>query len=186
MARKTRQIKKTSVKGTRKSVKTLADPKIQHHHLLLRVELVSCPGEKNKADAQSMIHKIVRDINMKLLAIPHVYYVNTPKYNEGLTAIAPIETSHIAFHFWSRPDRSILHNPDANCLLQFDVYTCGTLSLSQTKKILHHLTSYGPKHIDVSILNRNWGMSLNRHLSWDEQEGSTWVQWLESKRFNGF
>ena len=176
MPRKTRRARKSS---TRKA------PKIQHHHLLLRMELVKCPGPQQKEEAGQLIHKIVRDIDMKLLADPKVYYVEVPRYNEGLTAIAPIETSHIAFHFWLRPDRDILHNPNSNCLLQFDVYTCGSLSLGNVKKIMHHLTQYGPKHVDISILNRNWGLSLNRHLSWDEQEGMSWANYLESKRFNG-
>jgi hypothetical protein len=40
--------------------------------------------------------------------------------NKGLTAIVMIETSHIAFHIWDESDPS---------LLQFDLYTCGSLDL---------------------------------------------------------
>ena len=99
--------------------------KIQHHHMLLRLELQTCPGksEKDKIKISKLIEQIIQDINMKSLAAPHVYYVEYPKYNEGLTGIAPIETSHIAFHFWSRPDQKILHTKKSNCLLEFDIYT---------------------------------------------------------------
>lgn len=121
---------------------------------------------------------------MNLLAAPHVYYLEYPRFNEGLTAIAPIETSHIAFHFWTRPDRKILHNSRANCLLQFDVYTCGSLEIPQVKHVLRHLTGYGPQHADITLLNRNWGLTMDRHMKWDSADGASWGEWLESDRFN--
>jgi len=165
MRRKTRRVTKAS--------------KIQHHHLLLRCELGSCPSRQEKDKAIVLIQEIIRDINMKLLATPHVYYVSTPKYNEGLTAIAPIQTSHIAFHFWSCPDKNILHSEKANALLQFDVYTCGTLTIGQVKRIMHHLTQYTPYHVDLTLLNRNSGLLIERHIKWDSDDGKSWEEWLK-------
>jgi len=170
----------------RRSIEKSAKQEIQHHHLLLRCELGSCPSKDEKDKAIKIIQDIVRDIDMKLLATPHVYYVETPRYNEGLTAIAPIETSHIAFHFWSRPDTKIFHSPHAKALLQFDVYTCGTLNIPQVKRILHHLTQFSPYHVNITLLNRNWGLTIDRHLKWDSADGATWNEWLESERFNKY
>ena len=172
MVRKTRRLPRT--------------PEIQHHHLLLRMELERCPGPDDKQEARDLIERVIRDIQMKALAAPHVYYVKVPHYNEGLTAIVPIETSHIAFHFWRTPNHNLLHNRQSRCLLQFDVYTCGTLNLGQVKHILHHLTQYGPCHVNITLLNRNSGLSIERHMKWDSAKNrSSWTQWLESDRFRG-
>lgn len=158
--------------------------KIEHHHLLLRLETKECPGPEDKLYAEQMITKIIKDIKMVLLGKPHVYYVSTPKYNEGLTAIATIQTSHIAFHFWKNPDPKILRNPDSNCLLEFDIYTCGRMSIKNIQSILHHLTVFGPTHADITLLNRKWSLSVDRHMRWDKSNSPSWAKWLESERFN--
>ncbi len=159
--------------------------KIQHHHMLLRLELESCPSKNDKEKIAKMITHIIHDIQMKPLANPHVYYVEYPKYNEGLTGIAPIETSHIAFHFWTRPDPKILHTARSNCLLEFDIYTCGSLTQRNVAHVLHHLTQFTPTYADVTILNRNWGLNIDRHLHWNsEQNELTWAKWLETPQFH--
>jgi S-adenosylmethionine/arginine decarboxylase-like enzyme len=152
----------------------------------MRMELETCPQETDKEKVQHMIQQIIKDINMKSLASPHVYYMKYPRFNEGLTGIAPIETSHIAFHFWNRPDPRILRTGSSNCLLEFDVYTCGTLNIPQVKRILHHLTQFSPYHVNITLLNRNWGLTIDRHLKWDSADGATWNEWLESERFNKY
>lgn len=127
--------------------------KIQHHHLLLRLEIQKCPTKDDKESISQMIQQIIKDIQMKSLAAPHVYYVDYPKYNEGLTGIAAIETSHIAFHFWTKPDSKILHTKKSKCLLEFDIYTCGSLSQKNVGRVLHHLTHFGPTYADITILH---------------------------------
>lgn len=157
---------------------------IEHHHLLLRLELERCPSKDDKERVEKMITQIISDIHMKSLAKPHVYYVTYPRYNEGLTGIAPIETSHIAFHFWTRPDKKILHTSKSNCLLQFDLYTCGSLSQRNVASVLHHLTQFAPTFADITLLNRNWGLSIQRHMHWDVQQNPlSWAQWLETPQF---
>jgi S-adenosylmethionine/arginine decarboxylase-like enzyme len=143
------------------------------------MEMRSCPAATDKEDAVALIHNIVRDIDMELLATPHVYYVKYPRYNEGLTAIAPIKTSHIAFHFWKNPDRRILRSANGRCLLEFDIYTCGTLSLAKVAKVLHHLSHYRPTQVDATILNRKLSLTIDRHMRWSEDEGSSWTAWLD-------
>lgn len=154
--------------------------KIQHHHMLLRMELQRCPGKNDKDKIAKLIQTIIDDIQMKSLAAPHVYYVEYPRYNEGLTGIAPIETSHIAFHFWTRPDRKILHCKKSKCLLEFDIYTCGSLTQHNVGRVLHHLTAFGPTYADITILNRNMGLTIERHMHWNsEQHAANWSKWLE-------
>ena len=157
--------------------------KVQHHHLLLRMELETCPQETDKERVKHMIDNIIKDIGMKSLASPHVYYMKYPRFNEGLTGIAPIETSHIAFHFWNRPDPSFLHTANSNCLLEFDIYTCGTLSTHNIGKVLHHLTKYRPVYVDVTLIDRSQGLKIDRHMHWNSEKGQTWVDWLSSRVF---
>ena len=157
-------------------------PVVQHHHFLLRMETEQCPSAADKEMAEHMIYMIIRDIKMKLLDVPKVYYVNHPGYNEGLTAIAPIQTSHIAFHFWKNPERKVLHSPQSRCLLEFDIYTCGTLTVQQLHRVLHHMTSFKPTHIDATLLNRKWSLTIEKHMRWDISEGP-WTAWLNSDQF---
>lgn len=155
--------------------------RIQHHHLLIRMETKTCPLYEDKDSAKDLVIQIIKDIHMKLLGEPHVYYVESPKYNEGLTAIAPIQTSHIAFHFWRNPDRKILKHKDSHCLLQLDLYTCGSLSLHSIRHILHHLTRFGPTHVNATLLNRNYSLTLERQLLWDATRShSNWADWVDS------
>lgn len=154
--------------------------RIQHHHLLLRMEMRTCPEKSDKKSAELLIHRIIKDIHMKLLAKPKVYYVVHPRYNEGLTAIAPIQTSHIAFHFWKNPDPAILKSPGSRCLLEFDIYTCGALTSENIQRVLHHLTPYGPTRADVTVLNRKWSLAIDKHLHWSAEDGEQWVNWIDS------
>jgi S-adenosylmethionine/arginine decarboxylase-like enzyme len=157
--------------------------KVQHHHLLLRMELETCPHENDKEKVRIMIDNIIKDINMKSLASPHVYYMKYPRFNEGLTGIAPIETSHIAFHFWNRPDPRFLNTANSNCLLEFDIYTCGTLSTHNIGKVLHHLTIYRPVYADVTLIDRSRGLTIDRHMHWNSEKGQDWTEWLKSRVF---
>jgi S-adenosylmethionine/arginine decarboxylase-like enzyme len=152
---------------------------VQHHHLLLRLETKKCPLENAKEETRDLIIRLVEDIHMKLLGEPRVYYVKYPRYNEGLTALAPIQTSHIAFHFWKNPERKILHSKASHCLLEFDLYTCGSLTLTNIQKILHHFTKFGPTHANITLLNRNYSLTIERQLLWDAQT-MEWVKWVDS------
>jgi S-adenosylmethionine/arginine decarboxylase-like enzyme len=159
--------------------------KVQHHHLLMRLELETCPKKEDKEKIEHMIGQIIKDVQMKSLAAPSVYYMTYPRFNEGLTGIAPIETSHIAFHFWNRPDPRILHTGKSNCLLQMDVYTCGSLTIRNIGLILHHLTQYKPSYIDITLLNRNTGLTIDRHMHWSMEENPlSWAEWLDTPVFH--
>lgn len=158
--------------------------KVQHHHALLRIECKTCPTEADATNMKNLIETIVKDIHMKLLGPPQIYTVRKPDWNEGLTGIAAIETSHIAFHFWKRPERKILHTKASRCLLELDIYTCGSLTPNQVAKVLHHLTRFGPQYADCTVLNRKWGLSIERHMHWNsEQSRESWANWLQTPQF---
>jgi len=153
---------------------------IQHHHLLIRAETQTCPKKEDKDKMKSFVEKLIKDIEMAPLSHPETFYVTEPRYNEGLTAIVPIQTSHIAFHFWANPSHTILHNVLSKCLLQFDIYTCGKLTKKQIKHILHELTAYQVSHIDVTLLNRKWSLTIDKHSKWDSSDSSeSWNDWIQ-------
>jgi hypothetical protein len=52
--------------------------KIQHHHLLLRMETKRCPGEEDKQKAKELVDHIIHDISMKPLGDTRVFYVKNP------------------------------------------------------------------------------------------------------------
>lgn len=185
--KKTRRVKSGIGRGSpRKTNKnrTTRPAFIQHHHLLMRMELIHCPGKHDIPKVKRMVHDIVGALDMKLLDRPHIYYLDKPENNKGMTCIAPIQTSHIAFHFWDTPDKSILQNPTSRCLLEFDVYTCGRMTPSQIKKILRLLDPFDPTHAEIDLLNRRKGLKMEHHFQWDNSKKQTWDEWLATKQFN--
>ncbi len=142
------------------------------------MELRTCPGPNDKGAAAEMIHRIATDINMQPLDTPRVYYMKHPEFNEGLTAIMPIQTSHIAFHFWNRPNPKILKSRNGKCLLEFDIYTCGSLSFQQIQKVLHHLSVFEPTRVDATVINRKISLAIDHHMHWSEETGEEWSVWV--------
>ena len=161
MARKTRKVR----------------PKIEHHHMLLRLETKLCPHRADESRVRSMLQDIVRDLNMRALDVPRTYYVESPASESGLTAFVPIETSHIAFHFWNHPDADILHHPDSRCLLQMDVYTCGRLTRAQIARVLERFSCYEPTHANVDVFNRKKNLHIDISSRWDLRTLHSWDAW---------
>ena len=167
--------RKVTREVTRKAIK-----QIQHHHMLIRMETMLCPKKTDISKVKQLIKKILVDIDMKLIGTPHVYYVDVPKANKGITSVSSIQTSHISFHFWNTPDNGILQNPKSKCLLQFDIYTCGTLTKHQANIVLQHLSVYIPTHINIDILNRKTRLKIEHHMHWNDNGKSTYENWLQS------
>ena len=153
--------------------------KIEHHHLLLRIETQLSPKKSDKDKISKLLHTILHDIKMEPLGSHEMFYVEKPKYNEGLTAIQAIQTSHIAFHFWKNPVKDILKSKKSSCLLQLDIYTCGSLSKEQISIVLHALTRFKPTHADVTLLNRKWSLKVDSHDTWSDE--SPWVKWIDDR-----
>lgn len=91
-----------------------------HKHLMIRAHAEYAPVSAD--EIKTWLDELILFLGMKKLQGPYVSYVEAPG-NRGSTAVAMIETSHIAFHVWDEQKPS---------LLQFDVYTCGSLDASET------------------------------------------------------
>lgn len=124
---------------------------IFHKHLLVNAK-VKKPMQSEQ-EAIDFLTKLVQEINMKIIKGPFSSYVDKDG-NKGLTAIVMIETSHIAFHIWDEVDPG---------LLQFDLYTCGSLDTEKVFYILgQHFTI---DSMDYQLFDREDGFVV-------EQEGS--------------
>lgn len=92
----------------------------QHKHLMIRGTITDPP--RATEDAIQWLRHFIDFLGMKVLQGPFSSYVNEDG-NKGITAVAMIETSHIAFHIWDETTPA---------LLQLDVYTCGELDVEKT------------------------------------------------------
>jgi S-adenosylmethionine/arginine decarboxylase-like enzyme len=97
---------------------------IYHKHLLVNAKVKNPMNTEEQG--VDFLNDLVKKIDMKILRGPFASYVDKDG-NKGLTAIVMIETSHIAFHIWDEVDPA---------LLQFDLYTCGSLDLDKVINII--------------------------------------------------
>jgi S-adenosylmethionine/arginine decarboxylase-like enzyme len=142
---------------------------IQHHHLLLRMEIQNVPVKQDIPKIKQLLKQIILDLNMNILGIPHIYYVDTPKSNKGITGTVSIQTSHMSFHIWESPQKTLL-NKSSKGLLQFDIYTCGGLNTHQLYIVLNHLSMFSPSRIDLDMFDRKQKLKLDYHYEWNNDE----------------
>jgi len=83
---------------------------------------------------------------MKVFMGPYVKYCNMPG-NRGITAVAIIETSHIAMHIWDEPKPA---------LMQFDVYSCGEFDVKEICSKIKE--EFNVRKIEYKYLNRETGL----------------------------
>ena len=121
---------------------------IFHKHLLVNAKV------KNPMNTEEQgiefLKDLVNQIDMKIIKGPFASYVDA-EGNKGLTAIVMIETSHIAFHIWDEP------NPG---LLQFDLYTCGSLDLNKAISILKDY--FKVEEMDYVLFDRENGFVVEQ------------------------
>ena len=115
-----------------------------HKHLIIRAEAMQAPTEEEKL--KECFEEFIRSINMKIFMGPYVKYCNMPG-NRGITAVAIIETSHIAMHIWDEV------NP---ALMQFDVYSCGELNVENICNKIKE--DFEITKIEYKFLNRETGL----------------------------
>ena len=115
-----------------------------HKHLIIRAEAMQAPTEEEKL--KKWFEEFIRSIDMKIFMGPYVKYCNMPG-NRGITAVAIIETSHIAMHIWDEV------NP---ALMQFDVYSCGELNVENICKKIKE--DFEITKIEYKFLNRETGL----------------------------
>jgi S-adenosylmethionine/arginine decarboxylase-like enzyme len=112
---------------------------VVHKHLIIRAEVGNPLKEEQLAI--DWMNKLVDKIGMKVMMGPFAKYLNV-EGNRGLTAVAIIETSHIALHVWDE---------DQPALLQLDVYTCGPLD---PYDVVEALREFHPVKIEMKYLDR--------------------------------
>ena len=127
---------------------------IYHKHLLINAKVKD--PMSSEAEAVAFLEKLVDRIDMKIIKGPFASYVDKPG-NKGLTAIVMIETSHIAFHIWDEQDPG---------LMQFDLYTCGELSLP--KVLLTIGEDFNIVSMDYNLFDRENGFVLEDSGSFPE------------------
>jgi len=115
-----------------------------HKHLIVRAEAVTPPTDEEQLT--EWMKEFVESINMKIFMGPYVKYCHM-EGNRGITAVAIIETSHIAMHIWDEI------NP---ALMQFDVYSCGDLDVEAICKKIKE--DFNIKKIEYKFLNRETGL----------------------------
>ena len=126
-----------------------------HKHFILRAEVKHPPGEKAKHRIWNWMFFLIKDIGMKIMFGPEVRYVRT-EGNEGLTAVAIIETSHVALHVWDKQDPP---------LLQLDVYTCGPF---KPEVVLKAIKEFQPTKIQWKYLDRETDLKTVDIGQWAE------------------
>ena len=119
-----------------------------HKHLLINAKVSNPMNSEDKAI--DFLQRLVERIDMKIIKGPFASYVDKPG-NRGLTAIVMIETSHIAFHIWDEQDPG---------LVQFDLYTCGKLNLSEV--LLAIGEQFNIISMDYNLFDRENGFVLEQ------------------------
>ena len=115
-----------------------------HKHLIIRAEAMRPPTDEKKL--KKWFEEFIRSIDMKIFMGPYVKYCDMPG-NRGITAVAIIETSHIAMHIWDEV------NP---ALMQFDVYSCGELDVENICNKIKE--DFEITKIEYKFLNRETGL----------------------------
>jgi len=117
-----------------------------HKHLIIRAEASKPPVDEKKLT--KWMRQFIESINMKVFMGPYVKYCKMPG-NRGITAVAIIETSHIAMHIWDEPKPA---------LMQLDVYSCGDFN---EKDICNTIMKEFDIHkIEYKYLNRETGLNV--------------------------
>ena len=112
---------------------------VVHKHLIIRAEVGNPLKEEQLAI--DWMNRLIEKIGMKVMMGPFAKYLDVVG-NRGLTAVAIIETSHIALHVWDE---------DKPALLQLDVYTCGPLD---PYNVVEALREFHPVKIEMKYLDR--------------------------------
>jgi len=115
-----------------------------HKHLIVRAEAVTPPTDEEQLT--EWMKEFVESINMKIFMGPYVKYCHM-EGNRGITAVAIIETSHIAMHIWDEISPA---------LMQFDVYSCGDLDVEAICKKIKE--DFNIQKIEYKFLNRETGL----------------------------
>ena len=130
--------------------------KPEHKHIIIRAEVNDPPQEKDGESLATWMEELIDKIGMKLLHGPHFAYVDV-EGNKGLTAVAIIETSHIAVHVWEEVSPA---------LMQMDVYTCGPF---EPQIVLDFLKTFSPVSVEWKYIDREFELKILDIGSWSDE-----------------
>jgi len=121
---------------------------LDHKHLIIRGELISPPRDTEylkewlRATVKAIRMNLVKDIPEN----PIAFYCDTVG-NRGLTALAIIETSHLAVHVWDE---------DYPGIIQMDVYSCADFT---PHAVIARLEEFEPLKVEYKFIDRNRGLT---------------------------
>jgi len=131
---------------------------IQHKHLIIRAEIDEPPEESHMASIflNDSINHLIHMLGMKVVLPARSIFIKE-KGNEGYTGQAGLETSHIAYHIWNKPNRKIMNTPSKG-LIQFDLYTCGDLNDKQVRLCQDWVNTFVWSYMDLHVFDRSIGL----------------------------
>jgi len=89
-------------------------PLLEHKHYIIRASVKHTKALQDLELIEEWMKELIHSIDMKILIDPVAVYCDKEN-NKGVTAIAAIETSHLALHIWDEVDPAVM---------QFDLYSC--------------------------------------------------------------
>lgn len=118
---------------------------IEHKHLIIRAKI--CNPVVDEEYIKQWLNLLIKKIDMKILMGPYSTYCDM-KGNRGMTAVAIIQTSHIALHMWDE---------DSPGTLQLDVYSCSEFDVED---VLKQIEVFQPVTVDYYFIDRKTEIKL--------------------------
>jgi len=110
----------------------------EHKHVIVRAYVNNPP--KDKEQLSEWCKNVISDVEMKLIGGPLVVYSDM-KGNEGYTAVAILDFSHLAIHTWDNISPA---------LIEFDLFSCKDFDINLVMKRLDEfeINSYSNLIVD--------------------------------------
>lgn len=117
----------------------MSTPLRKHRHVIIRA-YVSNPPDSGEY-LKEWCREVISMVGMKVLDGPHAVYSDEIPGNEGYTATAVLDFSHLALHAW-----------DVNGLIEFDLFSCKDFD---TNIVLEKLNEFDIITYSTLILDRD-------------------------------
>tara|TARA_R110000803_G_scaffold154033_1_gene218863 strand:- start:1741 stop:2139 length:399 start_codon:yes stop_codon:yes gene_type:complete len=121
-----------------------------HKHLLIYAKITKFPNMNEEEIVTNFMTRLVKKIQMKLIAGPITSYVKD-QGNVGWTSALLLSTSHVAMHIWNEWN-----------VMQLDVYSCK--EFDERLVITYLKETFGATMIKHRVLNRDGGLNDDEGL----------------------
>tara|TARA_R110002153_G_scaffold84197_2_gene211010 strand:+ start:3954 stop:4373 length:420 start_codon:yes stop_codon:yes gene_type:complete len=118
---------------------------LHHKHLIVRAEVLETPTVE--VEAEAALSELISAVGMVPMIGPLAKYCPM-EGNEGITAVAIIETSHVVLHAWDACDPK---------MIQLDVYTCGELD---PEIVFDWLKRFSPLAVSHKFIDREYNLKM--------------------------